>query len=527
MSIKIVHLSSFKTLLFLKLIKLNKILTGILLSAIMLLLSFDGITQKTTKIKIVNAEVLRYDKKLGNKVRRLIGHVVLKQDSTYLYCDSAYMYELENSFDGFGHVRIKASDTLNIYSETLHYNGNTKLAELHRKVRLVDPQSTLYTEHLWYDRKINVGYYTTGGKIVDSTNTLTSVKGYYYTDLKHAYFKDSVVLINPDYTMNTDTMRYHTETEISYFFGPTVIQSEDNLIYCENGWYDTQNNKSQFKKNAYMLTDEQKLEGDSLFYDRNLDFGKAFQNVVMSDTVQNMMITGNYAEFKRQEGFAFVTDSSQAIMVDKHDSLFMHSDTLWMFFDSAQNLEYILAYNKTKFYRKDMQGMSDSLIYHFADSTIFMYKEPVLWSDQNQLTADSIHIALANKQIDTLALINSAFIISMDDTIHKNTFNQIKGKVMIGYFKNNQMRKVQINGNAESIFFVRDEDQLLTGINKTLSSDMNIYLDSSGVYAVVPIKSVDAHMYPEAEVSEEDRKLKNFRWIKDRRPMKKEDIFIW
>jgi len=176
---------------------------------------------------------------------------------------------------------------------------------------------------------------------VDSTNTLTSKKCYYYTDLKHAYFKDSVLLVNPDYTMHTDTMRYHTDTEVSWFFGPTFIRSEENLIYCENGWYDTQNNKSQFNKNAYMLTDEQKLSGDSLYYDRNLDFGQAFQNVVMNDTVQNMLVTGNYAEFIRQDGFAFVTDSATAIMIDKHDSLFMHSDTLWMYFDSAQNMEYM------------------------------------------------------------------------------------------------------------------------------------------------------------------------------------------
>lgn len=510
-----------------KLIQLHIKITGLLFSLLLILLSINGYSQKTTRINIVNAEVLRYDKKLGNKVRRLIGDVVLKQDSTYLYCDSAYMYELENSFDGFGNVRIKASDTLNIYSELLKYDGNTKLAELHQNVRLVDNQSTLFTEHLWYDRQTNVGYYTTGGKIVDSTNTLTSIKGYYYTDLKHAYFKDSVVLVNKDYTMHTDTMRYHVDTEVSWFFGPTKIQSEDNLIYCENGWYDTQHNKSQFNKNAYLLTKEQRLEGDSLYYDRELDFGQAFQNVVMSDTVQDMMITGNYGEFKRRDGFAFVTDSAQAIMVDKYDSLFMHSDTLWMIFDSAQNLEHVYAYHKTKFFRKDMQGMSDSLIYSFADSTIFMYKEPVLWANQSQLSSDSIYIALANGEVDSLALINSAFIISMDDTIHKNTFNQIKGKTMVGYFKNSNMDKVKIYGNAESVFYVRDEDLLLTGINKTSSSDMVIYFVDNEAKTVVPIKDVDGHMYPAGDLSEEDRKLKNFQWFEDRRPKRKQDIFDW
>ncbi|MEZ5083851.1 MAG: OstA-like protein [Bacteroidales bacterium] len=494
---------------------------------LLLLLSALSFAQKPTKIKLVKANELRYDKSLGDKVQRLIGNVVLKQDSTLLYCDSAYLYEITNSFDGFGNVRIKASDTLNIYSQLLNYNGNTKLAELHHNVKLIDTRATLYTEHLWYDRIPNIAYYLTGGKIEDSTNTLTSSKGYYYTDLKEAYFKDSVVLVNPQYTMRTDTMLYHTETEVSHFLGPTFITSDDNLIYCENGWYDTRNDKSQFNKNAYFQTNEQKLEGDSLFYDRTLDFGQAFQDVVMTDTVQNMQIHGNYGEFRRHDGFSFITGRAMAVMMDKNDSLYLHADTLWIYFDSAQNVKHMLAYHHTKFYRKDMQGMSDSLVYSFADSTIFLYKQPILWSGISQLTSDSIRIALENNKIDTLALLGSSFIISMDDTISQTTFNQIRGKIMVGYFKNNQMVQVKIFGNAESIFFIREEDGGLTGINKTSSSDMNIYLNDNEVQVITPIKNVDAHMYPHNGLTDEELKLKDFKWIEGRRPLNKEDIFIW
>ena len=492
-----------------------------------LILTQVTFAQKPTKVKLIRANDLKYDKKLGEKVQRLIGDVVLKHDSTYLYCDSAYLYELTNSFDGFGNVRIKASDTLNIYSDLLNYDGNTKMAELHNNVRLIDTRATLYTEHLWYNRLTKIAYYLTGGKIVDSSNILTSRKGYYYTELKEAYFKDSVVLVNPQYTMNTDTMLYHTETEVSFFLGPTTITSDDNLIYCENGWYDTQNDKSQFNQNAYFISKEQKLVGDSLYYDRLSDFGQAFKNVILTDTVQNMQIYGHYGEFRRNDGYSYVTDSAMAVMIDKNDSLFMHADTLWIQFDSAQNVEYMFAYYRTKFFRKDMQGMCDSLIYNFADSTIFLFNDPVLWSDENQLTADSIWIAMANKQIDSLALINSSFIISMDDTISRSTFNQIKGKIMVGHFKNNKMVKVQIFGNAESIFYVREEDGGLMGINKTSSSDMNIYLKDNEVQVITPIISVDAHMFPPDGLSEEERKLKNFIWIEGKRPLSKKDIFIW
>ncbi|MCD4731845.1 MAG: hypothetical protein K8R74_14660 [Bacteroidales bacterium] len=483
--------------------------------------------QKPTKVKLVKANDLKYDKRLGKKVQRLIGNVILKQDSTLLFCDSAYLYELTNSFKGFGNVHIKASDSLNIFSDLLDYNGNTKMAELHHNVRLEESRATLYTEHLWYNRQDKIAYYLTGGKIIDSTNQLTSKKGFYYTDTREAFFKDSVVLINERYTIESDTLKYQTGTEISFFYGPTTIISEENYIYCENGWYDTKNDKSLFKKNAYIITEEQKLSGDSLYYNRLLDYGEAYSNVSLTDTIQDINIQGQYGEFTKREGFAFVTDSAMAVLIDNNDSLFLHSDTLWILFDKEQNVEYMLGYHHTKFFRSDMQGMCDSLVYSFKDSTIFMYNSPIIWSEQNQLSADSIHIAMSNNQIDTLALVNSCFIISMDDTIKRNTFNQIKGKVMIGYFKDNELVKISVFGNAESVFYLREENGDLIGINKTISSDMNIYMSDNELQSITPIRNVDAHMYPVNEVPEEDKKMKGFKWIEGQRPMKKEDIFIW
>jgi lipopolysaccharide assembly outer membrane protein LptD (OstA) len=191
----------------------------------MLLQLAKGFSQEPTLIKIKQADFLKYDKNLGEKVQRLIGNVILEHDSTLLYCDSAYWHELTNSFEGFGNVHIKASDTLNIYSDFMNYDGNSKIAELKNRVRMVDAKATLYTEHLWYDRLKRTAYYLTGGRIVDTSNELISRRGYYYTGLRQAYFRDSVVLINKNYTMTSDTLKYHTETEMAWFLGPTIITS--------------------------------------------------------------------------------------------------------------------------------------------------------------------------------------------------------------------------------------------------------------------------------------------------------------
>lgn len=510
-----------------KFFSVNIALKSLILSFLLVCMSSELNAQQPTLVKIKKADFLKYDKNLGEKVQRLIGNVILEHDSTLLFCDSAYWHELTNSFEGFGNVHIKASDTLNIYSNFLDYNGNTKIAELTSDVRLVESKATLYTEHLWYDRMKRTAYYLTGGRIVDTANELISKRGYYYTSQRQAFFKDSVILINKNYTMVTDTLRYQTDYEIAWFLGPTLITSEENLIYCENGWYDTQSDKSQFTDNAYMITKEQKLVGDSLFYDRNSGFGVARRNVALSDTIQDIMIYGQYAEFRKQDGYSFVTDSAVAVMIDKKDSLFLHSDTLWILFDSAQNAELMLGYHRTKFYRTDLQGKCDSLVYSFRDSTIFLYKDPVLWSGKNQMSADSVHLAMSNKQMDTLALINSCFIISMDDTIHKNTFNQVKGKIMTGYFHNNDLIGIRVLGNAESVYFIREDDGDLIGINKTTSNNMNIYLSENEVKMITPIKNVDAHMYPENEVPSEERVLKGFQWKQEIRPNQKEDIFTW
>ncbi len=497
---------------------------------ILLLSSFvlsGAIAQKPTKIRIIRADDLKAGKEGKDKIQRLIGNVILLHDSTYLYCDSAHLNEKKNSFDGFGNVHIKVSDTLNIYSEILNYSGDNKIAELHHNVRLMDKRSQLYTDHLWYDRANRYAWYLTGGEIIDTANKLVSKKGYYYTDSREAIFSDSVVLTNPRYVMESDSLKYLTEPEISYFYGPTTITSDSNLVYCENGWYNTKTDKSFFSKNAYIITKEQKLSGDTLYYDRNTDFGLAYGNVTLLDTVQKMLITGNYGEFKKRAGFSFVTDSAQAIMIDKKDSLFLHSDTLWIHFNKKQNPEYMLAYHKMKFFRNDMQGMCDSLVYSFKDSTIFLYVSPVLWSEQNQLTADSVRIALSNNQIDTLALVGDAFIISIDDSVRR-TYNQIKGRILVAYFKNNEMKVIKIWGNSESLYFVRDEYKRLVGINKSLSSDMRIYLDSNKIKIITPIQNVDSHMYPPGgELQGEDLLLKNFKWIEGKRPLKKEDIFVW
>lgn len=493
-----------------------------------LFLGFRGLTQEPAPAKIIleKADSWTYNKEIRQNVQRLIGNVIFSHDSAYLFCDSAYLFEADNRVATFGNVRVKLSDTLNLYADSLRYDGNTKIAWANSNVRLIDNQTILTTDTLVYDRKTQIARYDYWGKIVNDKNVLVSLHGYYYTDKKTFFFKDKVLLTHPDYIMHSDTLMYNTLTEVAYFYGPSNITSNDkqDSIYCENGWYDTRLDLARFREHSKIYHGAAMLTGDSLYYERKNGFGQIFQDALLIDTVQNILLTGEYGEIKRQAGFAFMTDRALVTMVEKKDSLFMHADTVWATFDTSQHIRDIHCYYKVRFFRQDIQGMSDSLVFHAADSALMMYKQPVLWSGPNQLTADSIQLKLRNGQADSLKMFGSAFIISKDDSVR---FNQIKGRKLLARFRDNQLYKVRVIGNAETIYYAREEDKTLIGINKARSAEMLIFLENNELSTITYIDKPEAHLYPEKQLPKQELRLRNFKWLEEKRPLKKADIFVW
>jgi len=482
------------------------------------------VAQSRTKVKLIRSDELLMDNQFNPDIQRLIGNVVMLHDSTYFYCDSAWLNRKENNFRAFHNVHINVSDTLDIYSDSLNYDGSTRIADLYGNVKLIDNRATLTTEHLTYDRNTNIAYYYVGATIVSDSNELVSNIGYYYTNIKEARFSDSVVLTNPDYVMKSDTLRYNTASKMAWFEGPSTIVGEEDSIYCEDGWYNTDMDVSRMKRNVFIRHNEQILLGDTVFYRRSPGYGLAENNVTLHDTVQDVYVYGHLGEYDDELHYAYVTDSALAVMPDKKDSLYLHADTMWIISDSSGTAEVMKAYYKVKYYRESLQGMCDSLVYHFPDSTIIMYNDPVMWSDENQLTSDSVKIVIANSQIDTIVFYNSCFIISKDDTA---SYNQIKGRVMIGYFKDNEINRIRVTGNAETLYYLREENDDLIGIQKAISNKMVIYIDSSQIRGFTYIDKPDGAIHTIEELGPDELILRDFKWIEGRRPMKKEDVFIW
>lgn len=454
-------------------------------------------------------------------MKRLIGDVIMMHEGATLYCDSAYFYTEANNVEAFGHIRIN-SGTVKIKSDLLTYDGNSKDAKLHRNVSLTDEQMTLVTEHLTYNTRTNISEYYTGGKITDPEYNLTSVVGYYYANDKQFFFKNNVKLVNPQYTMLSDTLMNNTETDISYFYGPTTIVSKENTIYCENGWYDKKKDIALFNEHAYLKNKEQKINGDSLYYDRNTGLGKAYNNITIFDSLQKIILKGDYAEYWEKEGNTMITQKALLIQDAGDDSLYLHADTLKAAFDSTGAGKTVYAYNNAKYFKSDLQGLADSIVYSVNDSTIFMYSAPILWTEKNQLTADTILIFLSNNQIKRMNLYSSSFVIMQDDSVR---FNQVKGKNLTGYFTDNHLTRIDVKSNGETLYYVRDEINGLIGVNKAIADDLLIYANDNEIKTITFISKPEAVLYPEKELGSEDVKLKNFKWEIFKRPMSKEDVF--
>jgi hypothetical protein len=216
-----------------------------------------------------------------------------------------------------------------------------------------------------------------------------------------------------------------------------------------------------------------------------------------------------------------MTDSAVFIQVDdQNDSLFLHGDTLKLLPDTVDN-KMVLAYYNVKFYKTDFQGLCDSMIYYEADSTIDLYYSPVLWSQEQQITAEHIKIFTNESGVDYMEATSNSFIIMQEDT---SRYNQIKGRNMMIYFRDNKLHKIDVNGNGQTIYYAKDNEDLV-GLNKTESSNLTIYSKNNKIDRILFLEKVQATMYPIEDTPENMKFLKDFEWLEEYRPKNKLDIF--
>ncbi|MBF4491603.1 OstA-like protein [Flavobacterium sp. MR2016-29] len=490
----------------------------------MLFLSVQTIfAQAPKKIIIEHSDFLDVDQATAPDAVLLTGNVKVNHDGVVLTCNKAYFFQKENYLKAFGNVQLVQGDTLFLNSKYAEYNGNVKKAFATGDAVMTSPDATLQTDTINFDRNVQQVFYNTKGTIVNKDNTLVSKSGRYFVAEKKFQFLTEVTLTNPKYVVKSNHLDYYSNSGHTYLLGPSTITSKANYIYTEKGFYDTKKNLAHFLRKSYIRYDDRLIEGDSLYYNRNIEFASATRNVKITDSINRGIVKGHYAEVYKLKDSMFVTKRAVAVNLVENDSVYIHGQKLMV---TGKEGERILrAYKNVRFFKTDMSGKCDSIHSNSKTALTKLIGNPILWNGDNQITGDVMHLIGDNntKKLDSLKVLNNTFLVSRDTL--GTGFNQVKGLNLFGKFRDGKLHDVDVIKNTEVIYYMRNDANELIGINKNVSSKINLILENNAVETITFFNKVDGDIYPEADLPENARKLRGLVWRGDERIKSKDDIF--
>ncbi|MFH7015188.1 OstA-like protein [Flavobacterium sp. FlaQc-47] len=478
---------------------------------------------KTKTINIENSDLVEVNQVLVPDVVLLTGNVKVNHDGVVLTCNKAYFFQKENYLKAFGNVQLVQGDTLFLNSKYAEYSGNEKKAFATGDAVMSSPDATLSTDTINFDRNIQQVFYNTKGTIVNKDNTLVSKSGRYFVTEKKFQFLTEVTITNPKYVIKSNHLDYYSNSGHTYLFGPSTITSKTNYIYTEKGFYDTKKNLAHFLRKSYIKYDDRRIEGDSLYYNRNIEFASATRNVKITDSINRGIVKGHYAEIYKLKDSMFVTKRAVAINLVEKDSVYIHGQKLMV---TGKEGERILrAYKNVRFFKIDMSGKCDSIHSNSNSALTKLIGNPIIWNGESQITGDIMHLIgdKTTKKLDSLKVLNNTFIVSRDTL--GTGYNQVKGLNLFGKFIDGKLHDVDVIKNTEVVYYMRNDANELIGINKNVSSKINLILENNDIQTITFFNKVDGDIYPEADLPENARKLKGLRWRGDERIKTKDDIF--
>ncbi len=487
---------------------------------------------QTNKVFLENADVLSANEAISTDYQVLKGNVRFRRGDMYMFCDSAYFYAETSSLDAFGHVRMTQADTLWVYSDVLHYYGDQSVAELRHNVRLENRSTTLLTDALDYEINSNVGYYFDGGTIVDNRNhtELSSQYGRYELDTKQAEFSRNVHLINDRYEMFTDLLDYNTQTHIAHITSETLIVSDSNTINTTNGWYNTSaDDATLYQRSLITAKDGKTLLGDTVYYNRKLNYGEARGNVIITDPSNKVILDGDYGYHDDNAHYSYVTRRARAREFSQKDTIYLHADTLCTLINHIVNdsvndsVRVLRAFNQVRFYRSDIQGICDSLQLSEADTIINMYRHAVVWNLERQIFGDEINVHLNDSTADWATLPTGGF---MAEHLGEIYYDQLSGKKMKAWFENKELRQLDVDGNVQVIMFPQEKDSTYNKMVNAESSYMRLNLKpKQEVDRITMWPEVSGKVTPLFLAKKADMYLPQFQWYDALRPKTPDDIY--
>jgi len=485
----------------------------------------------------------------GKVLQALAGNAMIRQENTILSGDSIVFDPETGIAEVFGNVHINDGDSVQSFSQYLRYVGNERKAYLKKDVRFIDKKGTLMANEVVYDIGTGMATYEGGGRVVNGSTTLTSSEAVYYSNSNDIYFKRKVHLIDPNYNILADSLLYNTQTQTSTFIAPTRITTKDgSIINTSNGVYNLQSGEATFLDRTTYSDSTHSIVGNKIEYEEKTSTINIEGNGKMVDSVNKVVILGNSILLNRKNQTFLASKKPVMIFYEGKDSTYIAADTIYSGMtknnDSlkttltkkdtlsktktinkkeADSIRYFTAFHHVRIFNDSLQAASDSLYYSTTDSTLGLYKNPVCWSNNSQISGDTIYLTTENKNPKQLEVINNSMVINQTT---EGLFNQVSGRTLKGYFKNGNIDYARMKGvPAESIFYAQDEDSAYVGMNRSSGDVIDVYFLNRNLNKVKFINNVDGVLYPMNQIPQDKKVLPGFNWQNSRRPKNKFELF--
>lgn len=509
---------------------------------------------------------------------------IIQSDTIVIFSDSIYYDGNIREADLFGGVILQNGTKEELRTEQLHYNADTKIASYDTGAFLRNSRTTLYSEkgdykldekRAYFYKHVNVQdssfvlradsliyltdeervIFTGATRIDQDSSQIYCESGYYLIPQEEAFFERNAQYVKNDIIATAKQMEFVGKLRTITLIGDASYKESEKVAFAEKIVFHELSERAELIGNAFYKDDENEARGEVIYYDgknesfrtsgkstvsdppmilsaeeidykKDIEAGYATGEVVWQDTLANLEIHCDelfmYEESGQVDAFGF-EERPMLVSYSDEDTLYMSADTL----RSVQEIQeedtskIFLAYYNVKIFRTDLQAVCDSLAYHVTDSIFHLYKNPVIWSDTTQFVGDTVNIILRNEQIYQVLLREKSFIISETP---EALYNQIKGRKIEANFQDKEISDMLIEGNAETIYYLQDDENAYIGANKTICSKIRFYFLNKELDHIRYYAKPSSVLTPIQNLGNRGLTLDGFKWLPELRPIGKEEI---
>jgi lipopolysaccharide export system protein LptA len=527
----------------------------------------------------IRSQYLQYY--LDTKMAYLKNNVSLTDSKSTLYTDDL-TYDMNLKIGEYHNGGRLINQQSVLTSKEGTYYEELKDVYFKKNVDLKDPKYSLKTDSLLYNTATQIATFIAPTTIIDSSKrTIQTSDGFYDTRNRKAFFGKRPVLNDKATKIIANTIDTDDSTGVSLLRGNAVYIDTAQGVSVLANFIEANNKDGTFRATQHPLMiikqdkDSIYITADTLYSGR---LSKLKVNVDSSslqpDTTRHLLpdtVLTRTSVIKDSINLANDTtkrvglDTALAKIPEPVDSVALPRDTLkQVVIDTAlvkkpvlknpkimppvvagkpnkpakpaatekkpvatenkndSTDRYFQAWYHVRIFSDSMQAVSDSLFYSGKDSIFKLFINQVMWASKSQITGDTIYLYTKNKKPDRMYVFENGFAVNLSG---KDMYNQIKGNRLNGYFKDGQIDYMRAQGNAESIYYVKDDHEKLVGINNATSDIIDMRFKNKELNKVVFISEVTGTMYPLKQAKEENKQLRNFKWLEDKRPKTKFELF--